>query len=258
LKQVDKNGLRYYQDERWEHLPHGIFSRLGGKSHAPWSSLNVGGTVGDAHQIVRENHQLMYDALGVDGARACTTWQVHGADVVVANHPVEGRRWLERADGLITNRPDVVLVQRYADCVPLLFHDPVKHVIGLSHAGWRGTVQGMASNTVHAMQNIYDSQPEDIQVLIGPSISCDNYQVGEEVVEALQRRYGKSDALMRRDPADQTAYVNLWEANRLDLERVGVRDVKIMGVCTFDNTDEFFSHRGENGRAGRFGVVMSL
>lgn len=258
MRPVEKNGLRYYQAEQWAHLKHGIFTRHGGVSAAPWDSLNLGGTVGDEVLAVRRNHELMYTALGVNGSRAVTTWQVHSADVVVAIQPVRGRRWLAQADGIITDRPDMPLAMRYADCTPLLFHDPVQGVIGIAHAGWRGTVQGMAASMVRAIQQVYGSRPADMQVVIGPSISPECFQVGEEVVKAVYAYFGTLEGLMTRDPADGTAYVNLWEANRLDLQRAGVEQVEIAGICTVQRTDEFFSHRGEKGRTGRFGAVISL
>ena len=253
------NRLRYYQITDWIHeVKHGIFTRHGGESQSPWSSLNVGGTVGDDLYAVRQNHQRMYESLDVNGESACTTWQVHGADVVVALGPVKGRRWLARADGMITNQTDVPLVMRYADCTPLMFYDPVQRAIGVAHAGWRGTVQGMAAAMAQAMSQTYNSKPADIQAAIGPSISKDCYQVGEEVVAAVDEYYGTENNLIRRDPTDGTAYFDLWAANKLDLERSGVEKVKIAEICTYQNTNEFFSHRAENGRTGRFGLVMSL
>ncbi len=250
--------LKYYVSERWSGLSHGIFSRHGGASPDPWGTLNVGSTVGDDKDHVLDNHERMYEALAVRGDRACTTWQVHGTDVVIANGPVVGRRWLDKADALITDRADTPLVQRFADCTPLLFHDPRRGVIGLAHAGWRGTVQGMGASTVAAMCDAYGCRPTDIEVVIGPSISVDHYQVGEEVVDAVRDYFGTIDGLIRRDPADGTAYFDLWAANTLDLQRAGVEQIELSGICTYQNTDDFYSHRGEAGRTGRFGVVISL
>jgi polyphenol oxidase len=258
VKRIQQDSLEYYQSTMWSHLKHGIFTRHGGMSLAPWSSLNTGSTVGDDLAAVKHNHGLMYQALDVDASQACTTWQVHGTNVIVANAPATDRTWLEKADGVITNRVDMPLVMRFADCVPLLFHDPMKKAIGISHAGWRGTVQGIASKTVEAMQAAFGSQPQDIQVVIGPSISVECFQVGEEVVEAVENYFGTSDGLMRRDPNDGTAYVDLWEANKLDLERVGVEQIEIANICTVQNRHDFFSHRGDKGKTGRFGVVLSL
>jgi YfiH family protein len=258
LKRVEHEGLVYYQFEMWPDLKHGIFTRKGGVSQSPWASLNVGGNVGDDPGAVRANHVRMYNALGVNGDRACTVWQVHSADVVLVNGPVRGRRWLEAADAMITDRPDTPLSMRFADCTPLLFADPVRGVIGMAHAGWRGTVQGVGSEIVQAMADAYGSRPADLQVGIGPSIGPSRYQVGEEVVEAVQQHFNTTEGLICRDPADGSAYLNLWEANRLDLERAGVGNIAMSGLCTAERNDEFFSHRQERGRTGRFGVVLSL
>lgn len=256
LETIEWNKLRYYRTPL--QVVHGIFTRAGGVSPAPFAGLNVGGTVGDSVAHVRANHALMYAALGVRGEHAVTTWQVHGADVIAVRAPLAYRKWQARADALITDQPGLPLVMRFADCVPLLYHDPVQQVIGLAHAGWRGTVQGVASAVIRAMQSGYGSRPEDIQVVIGPSISQAHFQVGEEVVAAFDERFGVMSGLVRRDAHDGTAYVDLWAANVLDLERAGVRQIHVMGLCTYARADEFYSHRAHRGRTGRFGVVISL
>ena len=258
LERVMDGDLQYYRFSLWPQLKHGVFTRKGGFSPAPWASLNLGGNVGDSPEAVRHNHEAMYHALNVRGDRACTVWQVHSADVMIALGPVPGRRWSTLADSMITDLPDTPLVMRFADCTPLLFHDPVRGVIGMAHAGWRGTVQGVGAKTVLTMTDAYGSQPADIQAAIGPSIGPERYQVGEEVVEAVQSYFGTTDGLIRRDPQDGTAYLNLWAANRLDLERAGVEQIEVAGICTAEHTDEFFSHRAEKGRTGRFGAVLSL
>ncbi len=258
MQKVVRDSLIYYQFESWPKLAHGIFTRHGGVSAAPWASLNLGGNVGDSPAAVRRNHELMYEALGVDESRTCSVWQVHSADVILADNPVRGRRWLALADAMVTDRPGTPLSMRFADCVPLLFHDPVRRVIGMAHAGWRGTVQGVGANTVRTMVEAYGCKPADIQAGIGPSIGPECYQVGEEVVTAVEDYFGTVDGLIRRDPRDGTAYLDLWAANRLDLQRAGVEQIEVAGVCTAAHTDEFYSHRAEQGRTGRFGAVIAL
>lgn len=258
VRRLERDGLVYYQFASWSEVKHGIFTRHGGVSPAPWASLNLGGNVGDSAAAVRENHERMYAVLGVNGSRACTVWQVHSADTVLVTGPVRGRRWLALADAMITDRPDTPLAMRFADCTPLLFVDPTQGVIGMAHAGWRGTVQGVGANTVRAMTQAYGCKPANIQAAIGPSIGPRRYQVGEEVAAAVYAYFGTNDGLIRRDPADGTAYLDLWEANRRDLQRAGVEQIEIAGLCTAERTDEFFSHRAERGRTGRFGAVLSL
>jgi len=260
LRRVEANGPVFYQFEQWAAsmpLKHGIFTRLGGVSTAPWSSLNLGGTVGDSPDAVRENHRRMMAALGMEDRQVCTVWQVHSADTVIAQARVPGRRWLARADGLVTDQPGLPLAMRFADCTPILLYDPVRHVAGIAHAGWRGTVLGAGVSALHAMQAAYGSRPQDVQAGIGPSIGPDHYQVGEEVVMAIGQAFGGVDGLIRRAD-DGSAYLDLWAANRLALERAGVEQIEIAGLCTATHISEFFSHRAEAGRTGRFGAVIAL
>ncbi len=254
------DGPIYYQFDQWRHTPslvHGVFTRLGGTSAAPWASLNVGSLVGDDPQAVERNAALIYQALGVDGERACTVWQVHGCDAVVARERLPDRRWLAQADAIVTNQPGLPINLRFADCVPVLFYDPVHQAIGMAHAGWRGTVAGVVRSTLETMQTAFGTQAADVQAAIGPSIGPECYQVGQEVVDAVQAAFGGTEKLVRR-AQDGSTYLDLWAANRLALERMGVRQIEISGICTATHTDEFFSHRAEHGKTGRFAAVMAL
>lgn len=258
MEKRERNGLVFYQSTLLNDLRHGIFTRLGGVSIAPFDGLNLGGNVGDDPKSVRENHLRMYAALEVDDRCACTVWQVHSADVVIAHRPVAGRRWLARADAMITDQIGIPLSMRFADCTPILFYEPTRRVIGLAHAGWRGTVAAIASRVVQTMCQAYDLQPKAIRAVIGPAIGPSRYQVGEEVVAAVMSQYGTLDGLVKRDSDDGTAYLNLWAANHYDLTRAGVGHIEVAEICTAENTHEFFSHRAEQGRTGRFGAVVCL
>ncbi len=258
LERISQAGLTYYRKAGWKGVRHGIFTRHGGVSQSHWSSLNLGASIGDDLAAVKENHRRMYDAAAVNPARAVSSWLVHSVKTLVINgqRPAEGG--LEKADAIITDQADTPLVMRYADCVPLLFYDPAKRAIGLGHAGWRGTVKGMAGIMVRQMRSAFGCSPEDIQVVIGPAISRRNYRVGAEVVAAANAYFGADAGVVARDPADGGSRFDLWGANCLDLARHGVLNVEVLEICTFENTDEFYSHRAENSLTGRFGVVISL
>ncbi|MEP7284536.1 MAG: peptidoglycan editing factor PgeF [Chloroflexota bacterium] len=260
MQKINRGGPVYYQFDQWSGtsaIRHAVFTRHGGASRAPWASLNLGGTVGDDPACVQHNIQLACDALDLDSAKACTVWQVHRADVVVVRQPVPRRRWQARADGMVTDVPDLPLLMRFADCVPVLFYDPKKQVIGIAHAGWRGTAAQVVVNTVRVMQSAYGSDPADIQAAIGPSIGPDHYQVGPEVVEAVEQSFGSTEGLVSR-AEDGSAYLDLWAANRLALERAGVKQIEVAGLCTVEHVADFFSHRGEHGKTGRFGATIAL
>ena len=259
MRRIEYDGLVFYQFEMWADSPvrHGIFTRRGGVSAAPWDSLNLGGTVGDDIQAVHENHRRMYRSLDADAARACTVWQVHSADTVIVTEPAPGRKWLSRADGMVTQQTGIPLAMRFADCVPILYYDPVQKVTGVAHAGWRGTLGRAQVNVIDTMREAFGCRPQDIQAGIGPSIGPDHYQVGEEVVEEAHKVFASLDGIIKRAD-DGSAYLNLWEANRRRLADSGVEQIEIAAICTASNTTEFFSHRAEKGKTGRFGTVITL
>ena len=249
----------YYQFEQWQNQPlrHGVFTRHGGVSQTSFASLNVGGTVGDDLKAVAENHRRMYAAMGLAPEQTSTIWQVHGNDVVVSNGSQPQRKWLSRADAMITDKPGVGLAMRFADCVPILFYDPEHHALGIAHAGWRGTVTKIVQRTVEAMQNVYGTNPAELQAGIGPSIGPDYYQVGEEVVAAVEESFGTTEGFINRAD-DGSDYLDLWATNEWSLREIGVQAIEQSQLCTATHTDEFYSHRAEKGNTGRFGVVMVL
>ncbi len=250
----------FYQFEQWQTAPlhHGVFTRHGGVSTGAFDSLNVGGMIGDDQNAVLENSRRVYATLGYQPDQVCTVWQVHGADVVVVNMPPIQRKWHAQADGMITNQTDMALSMRFADCVPVLFYDTVHHAIGAAHAGWRGTVNGVVLSVLEAMHTVYGTQPADVQAAIGPSIGPDCYQVGEEVVEAVGERFDTITGLVQRDADDGSPYLNLWEANRRLLELAGVAQIEVAEICTATHTDDFYSHRAEGGKTGRFATIIGL
>ncbi|MBN2472770.1 MAG: peptidoglycan editing factor PgeF [Anaerolineae bacterium] len=261
MRRTSRNGLVFYQFEQWQDAVeapvHGVFTRIGGMSAPPWDGLNVGSTVGDDPEAVARNRALLLEALQLQDRAECTVWQVHSADTIVVNGAGCEERVLAQADGMVTRRRDVTLTMRFADCVPILFYDPAAQVIGMAHAGWRGTVAGAGPSVVRRMVAEYGCRPADIQAGIGPSIGPEHYQVGEEVVEAVQAVFGTLDGLIRRAD-DGSAYLNLWEANRRALQAEGLRRIEVAGICTASTTGEFYSHRAEKGRTGRFGAALAL
>lgn len=256
MQRQQSGQLTYYTFDSLD-LPHGIFTRAGGSSAGQWSSLNVGGSVGDDPDHVRANRESMRNALKLDYAQVRTTWQVHEATVIVGDEQPQNFDDPPRADAIITQNEGIGLEQRYADCVPILLHDPVRKAIGLAHAGWRGTVAHVGPATVNAMSRQFGSRPSDIWAGIGPSICAEHYTVGGEVIDAIRGAFGDSAGLLSQDAQGKT-HLDLWAANAVALQRTGVGHVEIGGLCTACNTDDFFSHRAEAGRTGRFGALLSL
>jgi YfiH family protein len=256
---VDKDGLRYFQFESFETLPifHAVLTRQGGFSKPPFDSLNFGGTVGDNPAAVLKNHQKTYQILGFDYSSRFDVWQVHGTDIVCADNPRDLDSDHQKADGILTNNPDITLFMRFADCVPILLVDPVKHVIGIIHGGWQGTSLKVAQKAVEKMHDCYGTNPGDIHAGIGPSICQSCYPVGREVYDSFVASFGDQADMFFMSVKDQLL-LDLWEANRISLNSAGVSNIEVSGICTACQLEDWFSHRAENGKTGRFGVLMSL
>src|SRR5512138_2357798 len=250
--------LRYYSFDLFpSNVVQGVFTRQGGVSPAPWGTLNVGGTVGDEHGRVQENRRRSFEALGRELRPMFDVWQVHSADVFFDEAPRPHEAELYKADIIFTDRPGVTLYMRFADCVPILLHDPKKRVVGLAHAGWLGTVRGAAAAVVQAMAEHYGSRPEDILAAIGPSIGPDHYEVGPDVIAKVEASFDAAAAQLISQHGGK-AHLDLWQANRLQLEQSGVTHIEVAGLCTACHLEDWYSHRAEKGKTGRFGALIAL
>lgn len=238
-------------------LTHAVFTRRGGVSPEPWSSLNVGGLLGDDPERVYRNRVLSFEALERAPESVYDAWQVHGTEVICttsARHAGESHR---KADVILTDRPEVTLFMRFADCVPIFVFDPRKQVVGLAHAGWKGTIEGVAARTVETMSEAYGSKSADIRAAIGPSIGPHHYEVGAEVAEQVRDNFGRdSDALLTTK--NGAIHFDLWATNRFLLERAGVKEIEMCGICTSCHLEDWYSHRAERGKTGRFGALIAL
>ncbi len=251
--------LPYYTFSGFDAYPgvrHAVLTRQGGISPAPWDSLNLGWTVGDDRANVEANYQRWTGALGLVREELTTTWQVHGNRVLVADGSQCGI--LGQADALITRVPGLPLVQRYADCTPILLYDPVRQACGIAHAGWQGTVTRCAEAAVRAMQQEFGCSPADLVAGVGPAIGPCCYEVGPEVVKVIRASHRHPDRLIAPGPQAHTALLDLWEANAQQLHDAGVTQVEVAGLCTSCHRETFFSHRGDRGRTGRFAAFIAI
>lgn len=257
--QVDS--IRYYSFDIFDQqaVTHAVFTRQGGLSPAPWKSLNVGvsAMVRDDYDRVRNNRILAFQALGRDPESMYDVWQVHSPDVICSDLPRPRDTEHLKADAILTDNPEVTLFMRFADCVPILFHDPVQRVVGIAHAGWRGTVSNIVQVTVDRMAERYGSLPKDIVAGIGPSIAAHHYQVGTEVVDQVRETFGALADTLLPVQGDAVQF-DLWRANQILLERAGVRNIQVSGICTACHLEDWFSHRAEKGQTGRFGALIAI
>lgn len=269
---------------------HGFSTRLGGVSQRDCATMNFALGRGDDPANVRENYRRIAAAIGFAPEKMVLSYQTHTTNIRQVTEEDLGKgydreRDYRDIDGLMTNVPGVVLVTSYADCVPLLFVDPVRRVIAASHSGWRGTVARMGRCTVEAMRETYGCRPEDLIVAIGPSICQDCYEVSEDVAEVFARELGLempeekaeenrlnpgdvsvdreilTPSILKKTPGKPGKYqLNLQQSNVQILTEAGVlpEHISVTDVCTCCNKDVIFSHRGSQGRRGNMAAFLSL
>ncbi len=244
---------------------HGFSCRLGGVSKAPYAALDMGLHVGDVLENVLANRKLFLSYLHIKSDHIVAAEQVHGNRVARVGQAEMGAGALDyesackATDALITDVPGVPLFMCFADCVPLIFYDKEKHAVGLAHAGWKGTIASVAKETVQAMTEEFQTNPSDLLVGIGPSIGPCCFSVGDEVADAFRSYYGQeADRILQEK--DGKAHINLWEANRLQLEQAGIRSGNILSsdTCTSCQHAWYYSYRADGGTTGRMGAVIAL
>jgi len=251
----------------------GFTGRQGGVSREPWASLNMGLHVGDDDASVRTNRMRLADALGWSYESFTCGEQVHGCAVQAISRGDAGRGRDSRAtavpdtDALMTDEPGVLLVSFYADCVPLYFWDPSRGAVALAHAGWKGTVGGIARATVEAMGSRYGSKPADIRGAVGPSIGACCYEVDEAVLGRVRPLLGElaEAGIASADPVihGETpghGRLNLKELNRQIMIKAGIMpsNIEVTQWCTGCRMDLFFSHRMEGGGTGRMASWIGM
>ncbi len=237
-------------------LLHAVLTRRGGVSTAPFASLNLSRSVADRADTVAENRRRAYGVLGRELATLVHAHLVHEATVRRVGAADHGRV-LPTCDALITDEPGCGLTMNFADCAPIVLYDPDHHAVGLAHAGWRGTIADVAGAMVRAMAASFGSDPAALLAAVGPCIGPAVYEVGPDVIEAVEEAFpAAAGRLLIAPKGAPRPYFDLPEANRLNLTRAGVNHIEIAPLCTGTRTDLFFSHRAEGGQTGRVGVVV--
>jgi purine-nucleoside/S-methyl-5'-thioadenosine phosphorylase / adenosine deaminase len=226
---------------------HGFLGRRGGVSRGPFAELNLSYHAGDAPEMVQENWRRVRNDTG--GLRYARMQQVHGDRVVTSDDAnVDGGE----ADAMVTGTPGTVTGVLTADCVPILLVAPGHHIVAAVHAGWRGTLAGVARRAVQHIEQAFGARAADIRAALGPSIDGCCYEVDRSIADALEQRWGVQSDAVSRDRGHK-AMVDLRRLNAAILEGAGVRRAQIVNVgpCTRCAATEYFSHRAAKGPTGR-------
>lgn len=262
------NGVPYISYRILDDIPwlkNAVSTRLGGVSKDYLASMNLGFNRGDLDENVIRNHEIFANVIGVNPKNIVTGNQTHTTNVKVVTKDDCGKgiyrdRNYTDIDGLITNEKGIVLATYYADCVPLLIVDTKNKAIGLSHSGWRGTVGKIGKVTIEKMGELYGTKTEDIVACIGPSICQKCYEISEEVAVQFKEAFPDNIKEILIDKGNGKYQLDLWECNRINFKEAGVlpENIKVTDICTCNNTDVLFSHRGHNGKRGNIGAFLSI
>ena len=253
--------LRYY--DFGEGVTAFSSTRHGGYSQGSYGAFNINRYCGDDPQAIAQNREALCQLLGVDDDRLLMPHQVHLTEVVKVDEAFlrlsadERQQRFEGVDALMTDVGRVCIGVSTADCIPVLLYDPVHHAVCAIHAGWRGTVQRIGEAAVDKMSKAYGSQPQDLKVQIGPGISLDSFEVGDEVYEAFVEAGFEMPRISRRDAK---WHIDLPLCNRLQLEGMGVpsHQVPVAPDCTFKQPETWFSARRLGIQSGRIFTGIML
>ncbi|MCC9620527.1 peptidoglycan editing factor PgeF [Thalassospira sp. MA62] len=224
-----------------QNIKHGFFSRKGGVSDGIHGGLNVGFGSDDDHARVAENRKRAADAFDAAAHNLTTVYQVHGTDVVTLDRPLS-RDQAPKADGMVTNRPDIMLGVLTADCTPVLFYDPIHQVIGACHSGWRGSFAGISAGTVDAMEKL-GAKREHIEAAIGPCIARPSYEVDGGFRDTILSGPSGDDDLFDPSIRDGHFLFDLPEYVRRRTIATGVKSVTLLARDTLAEEDLFYSYR---------------
>ena len=244
--------------EKEEGIKHCFSTRIGGVSTGMYSTMNLSYTNGDDKAAVDENFIRICSCIDRTPETVVKSYQTH--TVNIADVTEKGQIVPEGTDGLITSVSGITLCSSYADCVPLLFYDPVKKVIASSHSGWRGTAGEIGKLTVEKMKRDYGCKPENILAVVGPAICKDCYEVDDTVISAF-KRIEYLDLEKATEPhGEGHCLLDLKEICRQELIFAGVKSYNILvsDICTCCNSEYLHSHRATNGQRGNLCAFITL
>lgn len=256
--------ITYPLFSEFNEINHFTSTRKSGVSQGDFFSLNLGLYSGDEPDNIQKNFNLLFDFTGIKPHQLFIPHQTHGDEIIVIDKkftqesPENQQSLLYGKDALITNIPDIYIGVTTADCVPILIYDPVKKAVGAVHAGWRGTCGKIVSKTIEQMCEKFGSNPNDMFAVIGPSISVNVYNVGNELVDEFEKAGFKTNEIFQQK--NEKIHLDLWKANEnLLLEKgLKIENIEIAKRCTFTEHETFFSARKLGIKSGRMISVIGI
>ena len=246
------NNLNKYADS----VRHFTSTRHGGVSTGKFSSFNLGNFTDDSAAFIVHNRNLLCQALGISIENLVNAQQTHGTQVKIVDESFmevsasERKPLLHGFDAFITNLTGVCITVTTADCVPVLLFDPQTKVIAAIHSGWKSTLNNIVEETIRLMHELYSTTPNNLVAAIGPCISKDVYEVGEELYEQFSLKGFPAHQLF--SSKDNGKYLfDIRQSVQLQLQQAGVKNIEISTYCTYTHSDLFFSARRQGTASGR-------
>jgi YfiH family protein len=237
----------------------GFTTKNGGFSSKPFNSFNLGLHVSDQKEFVHKNRTKLGDLIGFSASRFVCSEQVHDTRIIKVTNEDAGKGVFDyktaipQTDGIYTDEPNLLLTSCYADCVPLYFYAPHKNLIGVAHAGWKGTIKGIGEKMVKSWESQEHVSPKDIHVVIGPSIRDCCYIVDDVVINEVKNVLGNSETIPYKEVSPGQYRLDLSLLNKIILLNAGINEMHIncSSFCTSCEEELFFSHRRDRGKTGR-------
>ena len=240
-------------------VEHFFTTRKGGVSKVAFSSLNLGNYSDDSPMAIYENRQILARMWYMEISDFIIPHQTHGSEVLVIDEafinlsPYDKIEALYGIDATITHLKDIFLCATTADCVPILLYDKSKQIVAAIHAGWKGLVDGIIENVIIKMNNLYQTNPSDIIAVIGPSISLKYYEIGEEVASKFKMMNIDLTTTSLFNAETNKLHIDLKQIaiNKLLNQGIPSKQIEKSNLCTYANTDLFFSARRQSSNCGR-------
>jgi len=264
IKSSETDFFQFNEMSKYSKIKHFISTNRRKNDDKIFYDFNISLESNDKIEKIIQNRKSLSKTVNIPLENFVMQNQVHGNNVKIISAKHKGKgvykhsNTIQDNDAMITNIPGICLFLFAADCVPILFYDKKKEVIGAAHSGWQGTIKKIAQKTVLKMREVYQSSISDIIVGIGPSISVKNYEIGENVLKEGEKTFGTIENYFQLNKSTDKYHFDLWHANKQQLIDVGIKpeNIEISEMCTFDNSDFFFSARKKN--TGRFGAGIMI
>ena len=238
-------------------------TRQGGYSEGRYGEFNINRYCGDSEESIKRNREALCQLLGIEDHSLLMPHQVHLAEIAVVDREMltlpteEIQQKLDGIDALMTNEAGVCIGVSTADCIPVLLYDPIRRASCAIHAGWRGTVQRIAEKAVARMTEVFGSDPQNLIAQIGPGIHLESFEVGDEVYQTFEKEGFPMELISKKY---EKWHIDLPECNRLQLVAAGIPEthIAVSPVCTFQQSDTFFSARKLSINSGRIftGILL--